>query len=265
MAEPSSDSSRCARVVLVLLLATLLAVLAALDHREALLKAWMWWRHDLPTWVGAQDASTVLLLVGCTALVDTILVIGHLPTRVLQVALPTALGWQVASCLLFSSIFVSLMIEFAIGRCLCREPVLRLCQKHPWFAAIDRALLRDRDGCRLVVLFRLAPIPEVLSSYLLSVTAVRTPDYAIGAVVEAVKATCLVLYVDANLAAGEQAVTRVGGVDWVALLLLGVMASIFALVVRTLHLAIQQELERSAAAEPNSVGSGPAGSTEALV
>jgi uncharacterized membrane protein YdjX (TVP38/TMEM64 family) len=82
---------------------------------------------------------------------------------------------------------------FLIGRTLARGYVEQLAARHPKFAAIDRAV--EASGFKIVLLTRLSPVfPFNLLNYLLSVTKVRTRDYALASWIGMMPGTVLFVY-----------------------------------------------------------------------
>ena len=242
--SPLQDLCRRRRglAIAICVLWTLLSMLLlrfAVDDFDEIIS----WIQGLPQWVRERDKPTLLLLLAAIVFVDAIPAFGHLFAKAVQLALPFTFALPTAVGLLLCVIFSSCMFTFFVGRRLCHPFVRWLVAGHAWLGAIDSALLRgSHDGMRLAVLFRLLPLPEVLSSYLLSTTAVRVRDYAIASAAEAVKSTLITLYIDFNLQQGFHAFTQEGGVDWLTVGLLAGAAVVVSLLLRTLYTAIKAEL-----------------------
>lgn len=174
-------------VMFVAILIALFAVLVFVRHGSTVLQA----VQALPEFVRAQDQSTLLLIILAMPFLDAVPFAGHMVVKSVQLTLPFVFTLPTAFALLLCSIFASCMVAFYIGRRLLQAPVRRLVAGHAWSRALDDAMLHD-SGLRLAVLFRLAPLPEVLASYLLSVSAVRWSHYVVASMVEAFKSTLIV-------------------------------------------------------------------------
>lgn len=136
---------------------------------------------------------------------------------------------------------------FLVARYLARPAVRKRVEKSPRFAGIDRAI--GDQGWKLVLLLRLSPlIPFNLLNYGLGVTRVRLSHYLIGSI-GMVPGT--VLYVYYGRVAGEVAAAAGGtsrGVEYYALLGLGLLATIAATWMVTR--AARRELERRTDDQP---------------
>ena len=203
-----------------------------------------------PKWLEQQSELHIVLFLFALVLFDLVPVIGHAVAKPVQIALPLVVGFAHATVLLIVYVFTHTMLALVVGRRLVRDPTRRWIEGKPdarrWMYAIDRAVTDPSGGLRLVVLFRLAPLPEVLASYVLAVTSISVPHYLITAVVEALKSSALTLYIAFNIQQGSRAL----GVDdgWITIAMLLVAAAVLFAGTRALHAAVQRELSNASAA-----------------
>jgi len=200
-------------------------------------------RHSprLVQWIRNQRITTLVAIVVVLLVCDIIPVVCHILVKPLQIALALTLDPRLAVGILVPFVFTSCMLTFGVGRLLLRDPVRRWAEGQELFHTIDLAMTRPQ-GLRLAVLWRFAPIPEVLASYTLSVTSVPVSHYAIAAAAEACKSTCLSFYAAMYVHEGSRALVRVAGIDWKSLVKLTVGALFVVLILHQLRAAVHREL-----------------------
>lgn len=217
------------------------------------------WVHDHPGYV--------VLLLATIALLDTVPGVGHMLAKPLQYALPWIFGYPPGAVMIFMCLYTSLTLQFVFGRYLLHDCVRNRIGNMRLFIAIDRALSRER-GLLLVCLLRAnILLPEVLTSYVLSVTRLSPFNYCLGSLVECAKNVPMQLYIAYTIDAGSKAVAA-GGAEsrgtLIQLLVGGIIAAATLLVVARL---VNRELERhgieSRGARPSIMPS-PFVQTEAL-
>ena len=162
------------------------------------------------SWLRRQRPEVIVLLLFGLMIVDVIPVVGHPFAKPIQLVLPFVFDAVPAALLLVTYVWSSCMLALFLGRQCFRVSLLRALEAEwPEAAryknALDRALGDPSAGLRLVVLMRLAPIPEMLLSYLLAFTEVSTSSYAVAAMVEAVKSTLITFYIAFNIRQGRAA------------------------------------------------------------
>ena len=227
-------------------------------------------------WLRHQSHQRLLLLLWMLMPLD-VLPIGHAIAKPVQIAIALVFDTFAASITLFIYVFTHTMACYVIGRHCLRGCVVQYVLNanasssssstslspsasaslsspgkggetswRDWARALDR-LCSDGSpsALRLVILFRLVPLPELLGSYALSVTRISLPHYVLTAVVEAVKSSILTQYVALNIRAGTRAALHVGGTDWLTLVLLLVGIVLVVLLLRALHSAVKREFLKS--------------------
>ena len=204
-----------------------------------------------PDWLGKQSEVHIVLFLCALVLLDLVPVIGHAVAKPVQIALPLVVGFAHATVLLLSYVFLHCVLSLIVGRRLVRGPVRRWIESKPdarrWMYAIDRAVTDPSGGLKLICLFRLAPLPEVLLSYVLAVTTVSVPHYLIAAAVETLKSTALTLYIAFNIDQTHRAL----GVDngWITIVMLIAAGGVLFAGTRALHAAVQREINKGTAEE----------------
>lgn len=169
------------KIALALAVVATLLGLKALHIQDYLLTLVNWIRGA--GWAGvwvfilAYIAATVLFLPG------SILTLGA--GFAYGVPLGTAVVWIAAN--------VGAGLAFVLGRTLARDRVAARVQRHPRFAAIDRAV--GREGLKIVLLTRLSPVfPFNLLNYAFGLTAVSLRDYMLGSLVGMLPGTVMYVY-----------------------------------------------------------------------
>ena len=131
------------------------------SHRKSF-SGWLERAQNVATlfadWIGRQDRTTIAMLLLVLLLLDLVPLAGHFVVKPFQLAFPLVYPIHVAVSLLVTFVFTSCMNALMVGRLLLRERVRRWAAGVATFHAMDRAITKH-GGLRLVVLFRLTPLP----------------------------------------------------------------------------------------------------------
>jgi len=196
----------------------------------------MEWVHDRPGYI--------VLMMAAIALLDVVPGIGHLLAKPLQYSLPWIFGYPLGAAMIFACLYTSLTLQFLIGRHLLHDCVRRKIGGMRLFRATDRALSKER-GLLLVCLLRAnVLLPEVLTSYMLSVTRLSFFNYCIGSLVECGKNTPLQLYIAYTLDRGTKAVAEGGTEAHATLVRLGLGFVVALVTLLAVARLVHRELSR---------------------
>jgi uncharacterized membrane protein YdjX (TVP38/TMEM64 family) len=219
-----SQAALAARVAAAALLAGgLVAALVFLPVGE--------WTQRLVNW--ARAAGTLGVAVYSIAyLLATVLA---LPGSILTLGAGFAYGPFWGTLLVSPVSVISAAAAWFLGRTVARGWVKRRMEKHPKFAAIDRAI--GQGGFRVVLLLRLSPIlPFNILNYALSLTQVRFWDYVLGSLFGMFPGTVLYVYLGSLVtSAGQLASGKPppGGPWSSAFYIAGLLATVVATVLIT--------------------------------
>ena len=228
--------------VVALLLLTLIAALAQLP--EKVTRAAFDAIPKIEAFLDHRPHRVALLLV-LISFIDVVPIIGHLSAKPMQYALCWIFSYKVAAIMLAGCITSSLMLEFALGRFLLFKYVRRQLRDSKIFQAIDTAFSSTSKGLQIVVLCRLNPmLPEVLTSYAISVTAISTRHYIAGVAVEVCKLVPLNLWIAYNLEQAVDAVHTSEQVNGSALLRVALGFGVLFVTIAIMGMIINREWEK---------------------
>jgi uncharacterized membrane protein YdjX (TVP38/TMEM64 family) len=205
------------------------------------------WVHDHPGYV--------TLLMATVALLDTVPGLGHMLAKPLQYALPWIFGYPLGAVMIGICLYSSLTLQFIFGRYLLHDCVRGRIGRMKLFMAIDRALSKDR-GLLLVCLLRANILmPEILTSYVLSVTRLSAFNYCVGSVVECAKNVPMQLYIAYTIDTGSKAMAAGGEEARATLVRLCVGGAVAVGTLLAVAHLVSRELKRHGINEPAVVAS----------
>jgi hypothetical protein len=147
-------------------------------------------------------------------------------------------------------LYASLTLQFIFGRYLLHDCVRNRIRSLKLFMAIDRALSKER-GLLLACLFRANILmPEVLTSYVLSVTRLSAFNYCVGSVVECAKNVPMQLYLAYTIDRGSKAVAAGGNEARATLIRLCLMGAVAVGTLLAVAHLVNRELQRHGINEP---------------
>ena len=202
------------------------------------------WVTDLAQ--GARETGP--LGVGLFFVAYVVSTVAGLPGSILTLALGFAYGpfWGLA--IASPASVTGATCAFLLGRTLLRDWAAKKAAGSARARAIETAV--GREGFKLVLLLRLSPVvPFNLLNYVLSLTSVRLGAYVLASMVGMLPGTALYVYLGslAPVAAELSSVAQDGGSARTALYVIGLLATVAAVVVgtRAARRALDAELQRS--------------------
>ena len=268
----TEDQQRCIAYVAIAIL--VLAVLCfAVVRGRGILKL----LDQFQRWLRHQSHQRLLLLLWLLLPLD-VLPIGHAMAKPVQIAIALVFDAVSATITLCVYVFLHTMVCYIIGRHCLRACVVQYVLEpkgggsaagggsgravskeaasgsahadwRDWARALDRLCADGSPAAlRLVILFRLVPLPELMGSYALSVTRISLSHYMLTACVEAVKSAAMSQYVALNIRAGTRAALHPGRVDWLTIGLLVSGILMLVLLLRALHTAVKREFQSAESA-----------------
>jgi uncharacterized membrane protein YdjX (TVP38/TMEM64 family) len=177
---------------------------------------------SLRSWAGASEPIGMVGFGAAYVVLALLFVPGAALTMVAGAAF--GIGWGIVIVAIATS--VADAAAFLLGRYVARTAVVRLMERYPRFAIVDRTM--SQGGWRIVALIRLSPaFPYSASNYLFGVTSVPFLPFLISSGIFTLPGAFAYLYlgyVGAETVAGA---TR-GPVGW-ALLMAGLAVTLVAI------------------------------------
>lgn len=134
------------------------------------------WVGPIEDWIQEQGFWAPILF----AIVFFLLVLVFVPEAVPSMAAGALFGLWWGWIFIIVVGVISAIILFFLARYVLRKPVERMMAKHPKLAAVDRAT--GREGFKIMVLLRLAPIAFTPLCYILGATRVTFGAYCLALV-----------------------------------------------------------------------------------
>jgi uncharacterized membrane protein YdjX (TVP38/TMEM64 family) len=192
-----SQNTRLRFAVFALAIAALVALSLVLPLDRWVLRAADWIRAagalGVVTYVGLYIAGTLLFA----------------PGSILTLAAGFAYGPLAGTVLVLPTATVAALLAFVVARFVARDWVNAKVERHPRFAAVDRAVARA--GFRIVLLLRLSPLfPYNFLNYALGLTGVSLAKYALASFVGMLPGTAMYVYLGSLVTRASE---LAGGVD----------------------------------------------------
>ncbi len=130
--------------------------------------------HEMESWIAGHGMVGWIVFVIMMIVFTSVFV----PDTVLAVAAGVLYGLFWGAVLTVIGAILTAALNFFAGRSLLRPQIEAMLQRHPKLRAIQVAA--QREGLRLQVLLRLAPINAVSVSYVLGASGVRFPQFLIA-------------------------------------------------------------------------------------
>ena len=199
------------------------------------------WATALAERIRGTGAKGVMLFILVYVLAEVALVPGSLLTMAAGFAYGPIRGLLVAS----PASVLAATTAFLLGRTILRGWIRRKIARAPKARALDRAVARN--SFKLILLLRLSPvIPFNLLNYALGLSDATLGRYVVASFVGMLPATWLYVYLGslATAAAGVAEASRGGGRERLALTMIGLAATVAAVVfvTRAARRALEQEL-----------------------
>lgn len=208
----------------------------------------LWWLLPVRDWstalaerIRGAGAKGVLIFLAVYVAAEVALVPGSLLTMAAGFAYGPIGGLLVAS----PASVLAATTSFLLGRTILRDSIRRTIAQSPKARALDRAV--GRNSFRLILLLRLSPvIPFNVLNYALGLSDARLGRYIVASFVGMLPGTWLYVYLGslATTAAGLTEASRGAGGTRLALMLVGLAATIVAVVfvTRAARRSLEQEL-----------------------
>ncbi len=130
----------------------------------------------MESWVAGHGVVGWVVFIGVMIVMLSVFV----PDTVLTLAAGALFGIGLGTVLCFIACTLTAAINFLIARWLLRPRIEQMVQGQPKLVAIERAA--EREGLRLLLLLRLAPLSAVMVSYSLGASDVRFRPFLIATV-----------------------------------------------------------------------------------
>ena len=130
----------------------------------------------METWVASHGAWGWIVFVGAMIVLTSLFV----PDTLLAIAAGVLFGLAAGTLLTVVGAILTATLNFFFARSLLRPWVERMLERHPKLQAIQRAA--KREGLRLQLLLRLAPINPVSVNYVMGASGVSFATFLIATV-----------------------------------------------------------------------------------
>ncbi|MFN0246673.1 MAG: TVP38/TMEM64 family protein [Kofleriaceae bacterium] len=199
------------------------------------------WTVSLARWIHAAGKSGVIVFVVAYVVAALLLIPGSALTMVAGFAFGPVWG----TILVVPTSMLAAMLAFVAARRAGRERIAHKIDRHPRFAAIDRAM--GGAGFKIVCLLRLSPVfPYSILNYALGVSAIRSRDYAAASFIGMLPGTVLYVYLGSAItSAAELAEKPVTGSLATWIYWVGLVCALVTVVVttRVAQRALRNELD----------------------
>ncbi len=198
------------------------------------------WLRELLQWSTNNPKTAWLVFIMMYVIVALLM----FPAIFLTLAAGAMFGVVAGSLLVSFASLLGALAAFGAGRTIARSQMQRLVNRHPKFAALERAI--RKKGFLMVFLIRLSPLfPYVLQNYLFSVSSIRWRDYAVATWLGMLPAIVMYVSIGAaakNLAAIFNGEAVAGGTgQWLFIAGLLVTMVIIVMITRIAGKALKEE------------------------